>query len=172
MTDRIRLAVLVLGAFVALALANLQIFGKEAVVRDGRTVLLRLAPIDPRSLIQGDYMALRYAMTGEVAAAARIAGINDGFAIVRVDAGGEASFVGLYDGQQPAGDEALLRFRRRGESVRLASDAYFFEEGQWQIFEDARFGELRVGANGEAVLTGLRDEERALLGMSLHDFPR
>ena len=66
MTDRIRLAILVLGAFIVLALVNLQIFGKEAIIRDGRTVLLRLAPVDPRSLIQGDYMALRYGIAGWV----------------------------------------------------------------------------------------------------------
>ena len=172
MHDRVRLAILILGAIIVLAMANLQIFGKEAVVREGRTVLLRLAPIDPRSLIQGDYMALRYALADEVAAAARHAGVRDGYAVVRVDANDEASFAGLYDGQQTASNEALLRFRRRGETVRLASDAFFFEEGQWQTYEGARFGELRVGANGDAVLTGLRDEGRALLGTSLHDVPR
>ena len=158
MTDRVRLAVLVLGAFLVLALANLQIFGKEAIVRDGRTVLLRLAPVDPRSLIQGDYMALRYAMAGEVAEAAGNAGVNDGVAVVRIDANCEASFVAIYDGQQRASDEVLLRFRKRGETVRLASDAFFFEEGGWQSYEDARFGVLRVGENGDAVLIDLRDE--------------
>ena len=117
-------------------------------------------------------MALRYALADEVATAARNAGLTDGFLRVRVDANDEASFVGLYEGQQPAGNEALLRFRKRGESVRIASDAFFFEEGQWQTYEAARFGELRVAENGDAVLTGLRDEERALLGTSLHDFPR
>jgi uncharacterized membrane-anchored protein len=170
MTDRIRLAILVLGAIFVLAMVNLQIFGKEAIVRDGRTVLLRLAPVDPRSLIQGDYMALRYAMTGEVAAAARDAGMNDGIAVVRIDANCEASFVGLYDGQQRASDEVLLRFRKRGESVRLASDAFFFEEGEWQTYEDARFGVLRVGENGDAVLIGLQDDAWWLGGPDSQDF--
>ena len=158
MTDRFRLAVLALGAFLVLALVNLQIFGKEAVVRDGRTVLLRLAPVDPRSLIQGDYIALRYAIAGEVGEAATNAGVSDGVAVVRIGANCEASFVAIYEGQQLASDEVLLRFRKRGETVRLASDAFFFEEGEWQSYENARFGVLRVGENGDAVLIDLRDD--------------
>ena len=54
MNDRIRLAVLALGALIVFAVINLQIFGKEAIVREGRTVLLRLAPVDPRSLDRRD----------------------------------------------------------------------------------------------------------------------
>src|SRR3546814_7520410 len=46
---------LVLGA------VNLQVLQKQRVLDDGRTVLLALRPVDPRSLIQGDYMVLRYA---------------------------------------------------------------------------------------------------------------
>ena len=37
-----------------LVVANLSIIGKERVLREGRTVLLQLAPRDPRSLLQGD----------------------------------------------------------------------------------------------------------------------
>ncbi|MFX7329222.1 GDYXXLXY domain-containing protein, partial [Acinetobacter baumannii] len=33
---------------------------KEMLLKEGQLVLLPLAPVDPRSLMQGDYMALRY----------------------------------------------------------------------------------------------------------------
>ena len=39
---------------------NHSIARKEALLKDGQLVLLELAPVDPRSLMQGDYMALRY----------------------------------------------------------------------------------------------------------------
>jgi uncharacterized membrane-anchored protein len=51
--------------------------------------------------------------------------------------------------------------------VRLASDAYFFEEGRWNNYAGARFGELRVSKAGDAVLTGLRDQEGNRLGEPL-----
>ena len=49
-------------------IATLMIFGitngmiahKEATIRNGTTIHVELAPRDPRSLMQGDYMALRY----------------------------------------------------------------------------------------------------------------
>ena len=33
---------------------------KETLIGKGTEVLLRLAPVDPRSMMQGDYMALNY----------------------------------------------------------------------------------------------------------------
>jgi uncharacterized membrane-anchored protein len=168
MSDRVRTVVLFATAIAVLALANLQILDKERIVRDGTVVLLRLAPIDPRSLMQGDYMALRYAMTRDVARAAEASGISDGVAVFRLGALGEAEFVAIYADQPLAEDEILLRFRRRADSVRIASDAFFFEEGQLETYRRAAFGELRVAADGAAVLTGLRDAEGRRLGASLN----
>ncbi|KIG15596.1 putative membrane protein [Enhygromyxa salina] len=39
---------------------------KERVLSTGQTVLLPLAPVDPRSLMQGDYMILRYELEDEL----------------------------------------------------------------------------------------------------------
>src|SRR5690606_39326084 len=38
---------------------------KQRVLATGQTVLLELAPVDPRSLMQGDYMQLSYAIADE-----------------------------------------------------------------------------------------------------------
>ena len=40
---------------------NWLVVQKERVLSSGRTVLLELAPRDPRSIMQGDYMVLAYA---------------------------------------------------------------------------------------------------------------
>ena len=168
LSRRMRLAVLALSVLLILFVVNIQILHKEAIVDEGHTLLLRLAPQDPRSLMQGDYMALRYAIAGEVADIATKAALTDGLVVVARAPNGEASLVGLYQGEALSADQFLLRFRRRGESVRLASDAYFFEEGQWRTFADARFGELRVDSDGDAVLVGLRDAAGGRLGAALH----
>lgn len=166
--ERKRLLVMFLMTIVILVIVNTQIVIKEGIIENGDILLLRLAPLDPRSMLQGDYMALRYAMADEVAHAARTAGVTDGLVIVGLAESGEASFVDLFDGQTLAENQRLLRFRKRGDSVRLASDAYFFEEGQWNTYADARFGELRVSEAGDAVLTGLRDREGNRMGEALH----
>lgn len=168
LADRTRLIVLGVMTAVLLGFINFEITSKERIVREGTTILLRIAPRDPRSLLQGDYMALRYSMTGVVASAADTAQVTDGRAIVELGEHSEANFVAIYGGQQLEQGQHLLRFRKRGESVRLASDAYFFEEGQWDVYNGARFGELRVNADGEAVLTGLRNSIGERLGLPLH----
>lgn len=163
-----RLFVLFAMTAVILAVMNTQIMLKDDIIQNGATVLLRLAPRDPRSLLQGDYMALRYAMADEVARAARDADVTDGQVVIALADDGEASFVALFQGQAVSDNQRLLRFRRRGDAVRLASDAYFFEEGQWERFADARFGELRVSAAGDAVLIGLRDRQGNRMAAALH----
>jgi uncharacterized membrane-anchored protein len=168
LSERTRLLVLAVMTAVILAAINIEISGKEKIVRDGTMVLLRLAPRDPRSLLQGDYMALRYSLAAEVMREAGQLDTNDGVAVIELGKLDEASFVGLYDGQQLEAGQILLRYRQRGESVRLASDAYFFQEGTAEEYNGARFGEIRVDAKGDAVLTGLRDSEGNRLGVALH----
>ena len=158
LSNRARVVVTIFMTVVILVFVNLQIAGKERIRTDGRTVLLPLAPVDPRSLLQGDYMALRYAMADEVAAAAKAADIDQGTVVVELDEKDVARLVALDRGQPLGAEQQRLVFRKRGETVRLASDAFFFEEGQGEYFAAARYGELRVAADGSAVLVGLRDE--------------
>lgn len=168
LSERTRLIVLGVMAVVILGFINVEIAAKERIIRDGTTMLLRIAPRDPRSLMQGDYMALRYSMASEVAAATKDADVKDGTVVVSLLDKGEAAFVALYADQSLDQDQHLLRFRQRGDTVRLASDAFFFEEGQWETYTGARFGELRVNDDGDAVLVGLRDSDGERMGPSLH----
>lgn len=168
LSEKTRLTIMAVMTIGILVIVNSLIVVKEGIIENGDSMLLRLAPQDPRSLLQGDYMALRYAMTSKVAQAAKTAQITDGRIIVELAPNGEASFGSLYEGQQLTQTQHILRFRKRGGSVRLASDAYFFEEGQWKTYANARFGELRVSDDGSAVLTGLRNGDGDRLGEPLH----
>jgi len=58
---RARWMIAVAGLVLILALANWHITQKRAVIANGQVLLLELRPADPRSLIQGDYMALALA---------------------------------------------------------------------------------------------------------------
>ena len=166
--ERTRLIVLGVTVVTILILINVEIAGKEQILRDGTTMLLRIAPRDPRSLLQGDYMALRYTLAERVNHEAEQAGDGDGVVVIRLDEFGVARFVSLYREQPLQEGQYLLRYRKRGDSVRLASDAFFFEEGTWQEYSAARFGEIRVDSSGDAVLIGLRDADRERLGTALH----
>ena len=160
---RIRDIAVLGGLVLILAIVNWQIAAKERVLRDGELLLLELAPVDPRSLIQGDYMALNYAITRELGWHPDWPG--DGRIVVANDADGVARFVRLHMPGTPLGAaEHLLRYRRREGRIRIGPNAFFFQEGQADRYRDAHYGELRVDDGGECLLVGLRDRARQRLG--------
>ena len=59
----------------------------------------------------------------------------------------------------------MLRYRIRNDQVKFASNAFFFEEGSAQHYQPARYGEFRVSADGEMLLTNLRGADLAVLGV-------
>jgi uncharacterized membrane-anchored protein len=154
-------ALMLLGAFAVLATVNLAIVGKERIRRDGITAYLVLAPVDPRSLLQGDYMALRFALAQELERSVAPSGsapARDGETrrvAVALDARQVARLAAA-----DAAPALMLRYRMRGGHVWLGTNAFFFEEGSAQRFDGARYGEFRVDRDSdEAVLVGLRDAE-------------
>ena len=150
-----RKALIIPGLVLALALPGYAVVQKERLLASGETVLLELAPVDPRSLIQGDYMRLRYALTRDIET--NHAWPRDGELVVVLDSNRIARFIRRNDGTPLAAGNLLLQFRRRGSSVRVGSDAFFFEEGSARRFERARYGELKVAPDGSSVLVGMRD---------------
>lgn len=149
---------LVAGALILLA-ANLTILQKERLLAAGETVYLRLAPVDPRSLMQGDYMALRFEAAEAAERALQGTPPATGRLVLRLDARGVGHFQRFHGGEALAADERLLRYRGRRHGLFLVTDAYFFQEGDGPRYEAARFGEFRLAADGEALLVGLRDEQ-------------
>ncbi|MDR2209006.1 MAG: GDYXXLXY domain-containing protein [Azoarcus sp.] len=162
------LAAVIVGIFI-LVFLNWNIFQKERIIKQGRTVLLQLAPVDPRSLMQGDYMALRFALADEVRYAVHDEPVKEGIVILKLDENNVAHFERIYDEHSPLQrDEVRLKYRvldDRG-TVEIGTNAFFFEEGQGEIYESARYGEFRIADTGEATLTQLLDEKFKALGRS------
>lgn len=147
---------------------------KQRVLDRGQTLLLPLAPVDPRSLIQGDYMVLRYALEQEMGLQ-RFDELPDlprhGTLVIAIDDARVGHFVRLDDGSPLAQNELRLEYRLRehgGSRLRIGAESFFFEEGSAAIYESADFGELIVAEDGEAVLVGLRDHDQHPLGLRLH----
>ena len=158
----LRTAVIFGGLAFALLVPTGLVVQKEQVLRSGTPVLLELAPVDPRSLIQGDYMVLDYAISRERDTNTTA---TDGHMVLRLDANGVGTFVRFDTPDTPlAPDEFKLRYRLRKGRYRLGAEAFFFQEGHADRYEGARYGELRVAGSGASVLVGLRDAQRQPLG--------
>jgi uncharacterized membrane-anchored protein len=155
-----RSRLVVAGLILLLVVANALIVQKERLVANGTPVLLELAPVDPRSLIQGDYMRLDYAITRQMADSQQHWPRN-GRIVVALDENGVARFVRRHDGRTPLGPrERLLTYRRRSGRIRVATDAFHFQEGKARQYQRARYGEVRVARSGTSILVGLRDSAR------------
>lgn len=141
---------------------NAMIASKEAAIRTGETMYLELAPVDPRSLMQGDYMALDY----QVERNARINSSKPrrGLVVVKLDQNKVAQFVRYHADEPLSADERLLRYRRWASNLQIGSNAFFFQEGHASHYASARYGEYKVARTGECVLVNLRNADFSVAG--------
>ncbi len=152
-----------LGALAVTGLAGQSIAAKEAILASGQRVYLALAPVDPRSLIQGDYMALNFALPNGISRSRTLKPTPGGqlWAIAKLDERHIATLdrvaTGLPEVIRP-GEVGLVLTANRARWI-VSTDAWFFKEGTGAKWRAARFGEFRVGADGTALLVSLADED-------------
>lgn len=144
-----------------LAFVAYSVLTRERTLRDGELVLLRLVPVDPRSLLQGDYMRLRYAIEQDADPTPR-----RGYLVLSVDENRVGHYVRLQAERDPLkSGEHLLRFGRRGAGagevgrLSVGAESYFFQEGEGDKYARAKYCGLRLDGKGGSVLVGLWDED-------------
>jgi uncharacterized membrane-anchored protein len=154
---------------------------REYLLKNGKVILLRTAPIDPRDLFRGDYVRLNYEIS-------RI-GINQlkGVETRKEIKKGDEIFVGLQEGPNGLYEFANARLQRPKEGLYLKGrallpqqsllpgsaiwitygiEAYFVEQGTGHDIEKrlgTRTGvqvplemEIAVSRTGESVIKGYR----------------
>ena len=141
-----------LGAALALGLLNLAIWQKENTLANGETIYLRLAPVDPRSLMQGDYMLLDYAIARELRNTEMPA--LGGRLVLELDAQGVAHFARLDDDSALASNERYLAYKNR-YGAKFGIESFFFQEAKAGDYEQAKFAKIRLSQNGSAMLVDL-----------------
>jgi uncharacterized membrane-anchored protein len=160
----VRNAIVLLWCVVLLVLVDRAIYDKEQLLAEGRVVFLELAPVDPRSLMQGDYMALRFRIAEGTEALTASDVPATGTMVASVDARSVATFERLDNGEPLRANEVRMQYRVREGQVKFATNAFFFEEGSASLYESAKYGEFRVDDDGALLLTGLRGPNLQRLG--------
>lgn len=173
------------------ALLMLMVADRMQILREGVEVTLQTQPVDPRDLLRGDYVVLRYdisqlpagSLAGKVAAARH----PDVFVKLAPDAGGLYRAVSVHAEPVPvAAPEVLIRGRvgNYGGScgddrrrfcdklpIKYGLESYFVPEGEGRKLEDARNQQkLRIVA---AVLPSGRAAIKRLLldGVKVYEEP-
>lgn len=126
---------------------------KEKLLSEGQLILLELAPVDPRSLMQGDYMTLNYAIANTV----RRSNISKrGFLVVTLDERGVGQFARVQDRPIPvATGEYVLNYQKKQWSVDIGAGSFFFQEGRGNDYGKAKYGAIRIDNEGNTLLEGL-----------------
>ena len=149
--------IILAGLLLFLGLFNWTVYQKEKLMGNGRTIFLELAPVDPRSLIQGDYMRLAYALERS--------GMGDsvsrhGLGALALDGRGVARSIrplGDLDRLGPA-EVAIQYSQRPWGGIQFGAESYFFQEGEAEKYGKAKYGGIKVDGKGNSLLIGLFDE--------------
>jgi uncharacterized membrane-anchored protein len=150
--------IILLNLIVLLCFLNFSVFKKESLLAKGKLVLIALAPVDPRSLMQGDYMHLNY----EIAQNEQEDNIpKRGYCVVKMDAQGVAQKQRLQEKKTPLyNDEYLIVYTSGKWNLNIGAESFFFQEGEADKYAIAKYGGLMIDQNGNGVLVGLYDENR------------
>ena len=159
---------------IVLAIANYTIIKYEDVLNNGKPIIVKLAPVDPRSLMQGDYMALNYEILTqfqqqfygdgeeqinaleEKRSVAKVyalvkAGEKNVANLCRVELSPPTNFTGCQEGVY------LPINTTNSWNPTLPSHSYFFAEGKGAYYAQAEYGEYRF-KGGKALLFRLLDK--------------
>ena len=150
--------VLAANLILVLAFFAFSVMQKETLIAKGTEVLLRLAPVDPRSLMQGDYMALNYQIFDKIGYKSK-----SGYVVVKLGSDRVAKFVRIQDGKDVNDGEFIIRYKRHNGRLTIGADNYFFQEGSGKKFENAKYGLLKVDSDGNSILIGLCDDAGQLI---------
>ena len=138
---------------------NMKMMQYNAVLNEGESVILEIEPIDPRSLLQGDYMVLNYTILNNIER-------QDDFpkkfyALIQRNEQGIVDICRMSDtvptdfsGCAP---NVYLPLKTDGWQTRLPSQDYFFPSGKEKYYSTAAYAEYRF-KDGVLLLARLLDE--------------
>lgn len=169
--SKLKLFIISANMVLVLLFFGFNIVKNEKVLSEGEIVLLELRPVDPRSLMQGDYMTLHFEVCNHIYG---LEAESNKFCVVRLDDDRVAHFVSLTNDAAVAlrEDELLLRYSLEknswgGKFYTIGSDSYFFQEGTANKYATAKYGMLKVVTKGEMIgtcsLVGLCNENKKLI---------
>ena len=155
--------VILANLFILLYILNNSVLQKEKLLSNGQLILLELVPVDPRSLMQGDYFRLRYEIS-EITIANSIS--KRGFCVVKLNENGIVSKrVRIQDKRVPLAEhEYLIEYTsKESGDINIGAESFFFQEGKGEEYGNAKYGGIKTDKQGNSLLIGMYDENLNLI---------
>ncbi len=144
-----------------LTIAGYQIGTSESLLNNGKEITLELAPVDPRSMLQGDYVILRY----EIAEVNDLKNVHSGnkvFILAKEDQHGIYQREKILTSIDPrdyqlAQDEVLIAGKYNGyNGIIIGIESYFVKEGTGlDLQRNAKYAKVKVSKNGNSILQSI-----------------
>ena len=152
--------ILAINLVLVLGLFSFSVIKKETLLNNGREILLRLAPVDPRSLMQGDYMRLDYQILRQIDYEENS---TNKYIVVKVGSDNVAEYVRVQNDKNLFEGELLIRYKEEEWTRRIGAENYFFQEGTGDKYADAEYGLIKADADGNCMLIGLCNSDKQLI---------
>ncbi len=121
---------------------------KEESYRKQEAFYLKLAPIDPRSLMQGDYMTLNYEITQKARRKLKDKHTKKGYIIVSLDENKLAHFKNVVykkpKNHKKDKNTLFIAFKYNGFSMSINADTFLFQEGKAKAYESAKYSKVII----------------------------
>jgi uncharacterized membrane-anchored protein/uncharacterized membrane protein len=164
-----RLTAIVLIISLQAAWMGYQVYSNERLLQHGETVTLELQPVDPRSLLQGDYVQLNYTISQLDTSTVNEKGPIT--IVLRENEKGVHQYAGIYKfndkwnttfNKKP-GDILLAgkvtEFWNQNTQVEYGIENFFVPEGTGlEVENTAKFAVVKVSENGNGILYELKSE--------------
>ena len=158
-----------------LGAVNYKVQQFEDVLATGKPVVLKIAPADPRSLMQGDYMVLNYAILSDLQQSQFSSESNETTGIDELSPSGKKAYILVHLDQNHVATfceeqseiptdfkhctpNVYLPIRYKGWLPELPSQDYFFAEGKGEYYAQSEYAEYRF-KDGILLLARLLDKD-------------
>ena len=170
MSNNIKKILLIINIVILFVVTGFSANKEEGYKKSDSYFYLELAPVDPRSLLQGDYMTLNYDIIDK-AQEIIFNGIYDsknennefldmrkGYIVVSLDENKVAKFVKLSKEKTDEKDLLFIAYKTDGFNVNINANSYLFQEGTGNKYQDARYSKV-VLVGDKLRLVDLRDKD-------------
>lgn len=159
----------VLFAVLSIVLFTIVIVSNEQHLKKSEAIYIELKPVDPRSLMQGDYMQLNYELyLPELANSNQqpdfIRNKAHILAYVKLDAMRRVSSTSFQPETGAVQKLILKNPHNYFEALYPSTESFLFAEGLGECYENAKYAEFKVNDQGKAILAGLKNANLKDLG--------
>ena len=182
MSNSIKKILLIINVVILFVVTGFSANKEEDYKKSEDYFYLELTPIDPRSLLQGDYMTLNYDIldqttefiyqnksydyyeeerkeeTKEQKEKRELAEAKKAYIAVRLDGNKVAKFVKITKEKTDEKDLLFIAYKTNGYDVNINVNSYLFQEGTGDKYENARYSKVVLVGNNLRLID-LRDKD-------------